>query len=163
MRRIQAGIFALVALALGSVAHAATFIVNVGGNAPPAFSPQIITIAPGDTVTFVNKGGFHNVVADDGSFTCAHGCKGDTQGDTGAPSSSNWIFSLSFATAGTVGYYCVVHGAPGQGMYGTINVRAPQPPPATSTSAVPEAGSGFAVALVLALAWLAARGLRRRA
>ena len=33
------------------------------------FQPESLTINAGDTVTFVNGGGFHNVVADDNSFT----------------------------------------------------------------------------------------------
>lgn len=157
---------ALIWLAAGAgfcgVARANVFIVNVGGTIPPVFSPQIATIAPGDTVVFVNKGGYHNVVADDGSFTCSHGCKGDAQGDTGAPSSLTWTFSRTFPNPGTIGYYCVIHGAPGQGMYGTIVVQAPQPPPA-STSDTPAIGAAFAALLVALLALFAAIRLRRRA
>lgn len=149
-------------VALCQPAWASTYIVNVGGSIPPVFSPQTVTLAPGDTVVFVNKGGYHNVVADDGSFTCAHGCKGDAQGDTGAPSSMNWTFSLTFPTPGTIGYYCVVHGAPGQGMYGTIVVQAPRPPPA-STSAAPLFGAASAALLGGLLALFAAIRLRWRA
>src|SRR5678816_3093794 len=50
------------------------------GGAQVAFSPQFLTVQAGDTVTFLNLGGNHNVVADDGSFRCAHGCDGDGQG-----------------------------------------------------------------------------------
>lgn len=149
----------LVGLAFGQAAHANVFVVNVGGPAGLAFQPQSLTIAPGDTVVFVNKGGFHNVVANDGSFTCAVGCKGDGRGDTGAPSSANWTFNLSFPNSGTYGYYCVIHGAPGKDMYGTINVRAPQPPPA---SAAPALGALCAAWLAFALAVLAGLRLRRR-
>ena len=106
--------------------HAATFIVNVGGDVPPTFSPQTLTIQTGDTVSFVNKGGLHNVKADDGSFRCARGCDGQPGGN-GAASSSNWIASVTFTHAGVVGYYCEIHGAPGQGMYGTIIVQPPTP------------------------------------
>jgi plastocyanin len=110
-------------------AMATTWLVNVGGSgAPLSFTPQSLTIAPGDSVLFVNRGGVHNVVADDNSFRCARGCKGDAQGNTGAPSGSNWVVSLTFADPGTVGYFCEVHGAPGEGMYGTIEVVAPPPP-----------------------------------
>jgi len=68
----------------------------------------------------------HNVVADDGSFRCAHGCDGQPGGNGGA-SSSNWVVSLTFNTAGTIGYFCEVHGAPGEGMFGTIIVQPATP------------------------------------
>lgn len=109
-----------------AVAQAASVIVNVGGDNPPTFSPASITITKGDTVTFINKGGLHNVVADDGSFRCAHGCDGQPGGN-GAASLSTWVVSLTFNTPGTIGYYCEIHGSPGQGMFGTIQVNAPTP------------------------------------
>jgi plastocyanin len=123
MRRRLAVLCALLA---GSAAQAASFIVNVGGDSPPTFSPKTITIHKGDIITFVNRGGLHNAKADDGSWRCAHGCDGQPGGD-GATSSSNWVASLAFNTPGTIGYYCEQHGAPGQGMFGTIIVLAPTP------------------------------------
>jgi plastocyanin len=115
------------ALSAAAPAMATTHIVNVGGTQPPAFAPQFITVVAGDTVTFVNQGGNHNVVADDGSFRCSRGCRGDAQGDTGAPSTAHWVVSLTFDKAGTVGYFCEIHGAPGSGMFGTITVRESTP------------------------------------
>ena len=38
------------------------------------FFPRDLEIAAGDTVTWVNIGGRHNVAATDGSFRCANGC-----------------------------------------------------------------------------------------
>jgi len=163
MRGILSVLLCLVAGAcICNGVRANVFVVNVGGPAGLAFAPQTLTIAPGDTVVFVNKGGFHNVVADDSSFTCSAGCKGDSKGDTGAPSSANWTFNLTFPNPGAVGYYCLIHGAPGQGMYGTILVQAPQPPPA-STSVAPSIGAGFAVLLGATLLLIGATRLRRRA
>jgi len=115
------------ALLMASPVLATTHIVNVGGTQPPVFAPQFITVVVGDTVTFVNQGGNHNVVADDGSFRCSRGCRGDGQGDTGAPSTAHWVVSLSFDKPGTLGYYCEIHGAPGSGMFGTITVRESTP------------------------------------
>jgi len=109
----------------------ANAIVNVGGSAGNAFSPQIVTVNVGDSVTFVNKGGFHNVVADDGAFRCARGCDGDGHGGNGSASSSNWIATITLTQAGTVGYFCEIHGMPGSGMAGSIVVQggtAPPPP-----------------------------------
>jgi plastocyanin len=129
-------------------AHAATSIVNVGG-ADLVFIPQTIIVNVGDTVVFVNKGGFHNAVADDKSFRCARGCDGDPGGN-GSPSSSNWVANVTFTRAGTVGYYCEIHGQPGKNMFGTIIVQGanPPPPPPPDPSEVP-ANSGLALALLI--------------
>jgi plastocyanin len=118
--------FALCLLAGSSLAQATTFIVNVGG-ARQVFVPQTLTIHTGDVVKFVNAGGFHNVVADDGSFRCARGCDGDGNGGAGGASSANWVVSLTFNQTGTIGYFCETHGMPGGGMFGTIIVQATTP------------------------------------
>lgn len=112
---------------LAGSAFAQAAIVNVGGSFPPSFAPQTITIHVGDTVTFVNKGGLHNVAADNGSFRCAHGCDGDGHGGNGNATSSSWVANVTFTRAGTVGYFCETHGAPGTGMFGTIIVQAVTP------------------------------------
>ena len=53
------------------------------------FSPSQDTIAVGDTVRWINiGGGFHNVVADDNSFT------------SGDPSTSNWVYDKVFSQPG---------------------------------------------------------------
>jgi plastocyanin len=147
-------------LALAPGANAATFIVNVGG-AKNGFNPQTVTIAVGDTVTFVNKGGDHNVNADNGSFRCARGCDGDGMGGNGSPSTSNWVASITFGNAGNVGYFCETHGMPGAGMYGTVVVQGQTPPP-PATQPVP--GGSFLLYLSFAamLALAAAASLRRR-
>lgn len=106
-------------LACAAPVSAANYIVNVGG-AQLAYSPATLAIAAGDTVTFVNKGGNHNVVAADGSFRCARGCDGN--GGNGSPSNSNWVASVTFARTGSFGYFCEIHGTPTTGMHGVINV-----------------------------------------
>ncbi|MEP6484043.1 MAG: plastocyanin/azurin family copper-binding protein [Rudaea sp.] len=144
-----------------SVSCAAGFVVNVGG-AGNVFTPQTITIDPGDSVTFINKGGFHNAVADDGSFRCARGCDGDGKNGNGGANSQLWIASITLNTPGNVGYFCEVHGAPGEGMFGTIIVRgaapAPKPP-------VPASAPEFLAILIAALmaTALIAVAVRRRA
>ena len=142
-------------------ASAATVIVNVGGSAGLVFSPQTVTVDVGDTVTFINKGGVHNAVADDGSFRCAHGCDGDGRNGNGNASNSNWIASVTMNTAGKVGYFCEVHGMPGVGMFGTINVQAAPPPPPPPPEAVPLDGR-WLLALTALIALFTWRGLRRR-
>jgi plastocyanin len=142
----------LVALGFAPLeAHATRWFVESGGDGV-AFSPQFLTIQVGDTVTFMNKGGYHNVVADDGSFRCAHGCDGDGQGGSGNASDAIWFATVAFPTAGTVGYFCEPHGSPGSGMYGTIEVVAAPPPapvvPAPSGNVKIDGLLAFAVTLV---------------
>ncbi|MGA9342739.1 MAG: plastocyanin/azurin family copper-binding protein [Rhodanobacteraceae bacterium] len=90
---------------------------------PFRFEPPTLIIAPGDTVTFVNGGGFHNVRSDDGSvivFRCANGCDG--AGGNGNPNSDPWSATVSFPIAGVAPYHCEIHGSNGGGMHGTITV-----------------------------------------
>ena len=85
------------------------------------FVPAELTIVEGDTVTWTNSGGFHNVRADDDAFRCANGCDGD--GGDGSPASNAWSFSLTFNDLGSIPYYCEVHGSSGGlGMSGTVEV-----------------------------------------
>jgi plastocyanin len=87
-----------------------------------AFAPSMLTVAVGDTVTFVNAGGFHNARADDGSFRCAAGCDGDGAGGNGNPSSDDWTATVTFNQPGDFGYYCETHGT--SVMRGMIRVRS---------------------------------------
>jgi plastocyanin len=155
-----AALTTVMSLACGTAAFANTFVVNVGG-AQNGFNPATLTIKPGDTVTFINKGGNHNVVADDGSFRCARGCDGDGHGGNGAASHTNWIASVTFPKAGTIGYFCEIHGAPGQGMFGTITVAAPTPPTPVAVP-IPNGDWKFAALLACVLALAAAARLVRR-
>jgi len=102
----------LTLLLASGVATSATFNVTVGGTAN-AFVPSTLNIHVGDTVTWTNAGGFHNVAATDSSFR------------NGNPSSSTWSFSRTFTSAGTVAYQCDVHVA--MGMVGSITVTAATP------------------------------------
>jgi plastocyanin len=82
------------------------------------FAPNAVTVAQGESVTWTNAGGFHNVRFDDGSFT-----------QPMPPNTSMWTVSRTFTQTGTFGYYCEVHQA--NGMTGTVTVAAPggAPPP----------------------------------
>ncbi|NBB69524.1 MAG: hypothetical protein GVY33_04240 [Alphaproteobacteria bacterium] len=88
-----------------------------------SFTPENLTIQVGDTVTWTNEGGTHNVRADDGSFRCANGCDGT--GGNGDPAPAGWSFTLTFdEPAELIRYHCEPHGAPGGvGMAGTITVE----------------------------------------
>jgi plastocyanin len=154
----RSGLWALTAFALLTAnASAANWTVNVGG-AQLAFSPATLTISAGDTVTFINQGGFHNVAADDGSFRCAISCSGSG----GDPNSALWSSTVTLASPGTVGYHCEVHGAAGLGMFGTITVQPAPPPAASAIDNVPN--GGVALYLLLAAALILGSGLswRRR-
>ncbi len=75
------------------------------------FTPADLTINAGDTVVWTNQQGFHNVVADDGSFT------------SGPASSSSWTYRKVFTAPGDFRYYCVIHGSPGGvGMSAIVHV-----------------------------------------
>jgi plastocyanin len=101
--------FLAVALCLVPAARAATVNVVAGGAAGLVFTPATVTINVGDTVTWTNGGGFHNVRSDDGSF--------------GNSISSSWTLSHTYTTAGTFGFHCEAHGSPGSGMFGTVTVQ----------------------------------------
>jgi plastocyanin len=118
----------LSAAALGLLFSAAAFAANhvVTARSDLTFSPSSLTITAGDTVTFRNGGGFHNVVSDPGSvtsFRCANGCDG--AGGNGNLSSLSWSATVAFPTAGAVGYFCEAHGSSGGvGMSGRITIQA---------------------------------------
>lgn len=152
-RNAAFALFALLAIVAAN-AHATLWFVQTDG---VAFSPQFLTIAAGDSITFLNRGGNHNVVADDGSFRCAHGCDGDGKGGSGNASGSLWRVTLTFPTAGTIGYFCEPHGSPGSGMYGTIDVLAPAAP------ITPAPSGGVLLDGLLGAALLLAAVLRLRA
>jgi plastocyanin len=75
------------------------------------YTPNIVRINQGDTVTWSNNnGGQHNVAADDGTF------------NSGAVSTS-FTYSHTFTTPGIYRYFCVAHGgAGGIGMSGQVVV-----------------------------------------
>lgn len=141
----------LLLLAAAMPARATQWFVQSGG-AGVAFAPQFLTIQAGDSVTFLNLGGYHNVVADDGSFRCAHGCDGDGHGGSGNASGDLWFATITLTTPGTVGYFCEPHGSPGEGMYGSIEVLAPPPPrPAPSGGLLLDLLLGAALTVLAAL------------
>ncbi|HXR63004.1 MAG TPA: plastocyanin/azurin family copper-binding protein [Rudaea sp.] len=156
-RAASAALLALASLLCSPDVAATQWFVQSGGS-QVAFSPQFLTIQAGDTVTFLNLGGYHNVVADDGSFRCAHGCDGDGEGGSGNPTSDLWFATVAFPAPGTVGYFCEPHGSPGSGMFGTIIVQAP----ATPATPAPIGGLALDALLGAVLAVLAAWGLRRK-
>jgi len=86
----------------------ATHVVEVGNM---YFSPEDISINIGESVQWNNVQGYHDVVADDGSFSL-DGCSGPCL-----------IGSHTFDVAGSFSYVCSPHAA--MGMVGTITVVDP--------------------------------------
>ncbi|MBV9543798.1 MAG: cupredoxin domain-containing protein [Chloroflexi bacterium] len=75
-----------------------------------AYEPQTLTVTPGTTVTWTNTDTVqHTVTWDDRSVDS--GLFGLDQ-----------TFSYTFTQPGTYGYFCIPHGSPGAGMYGTVIV-----------------------------------------
>jgi plastocyanin len=91
------------------VIAAGDVVVEVSGF---AFSPTVVIIEPGQTVTWIRRNGFHNVAADDGSYRSGDA---DDTWDT---------YSHTFVAAGESLYHCELHGAAGGiGMAGKIIVQ----------------------------------------
>jgi plastocyanin len=146
-----AGTLLLAAVPASAEDHTVTARNGPGGR---HFDPATLTIAVGDTVTFVNDPadpGFHNVASDPGAvtaFRCANGCDGD--GGNGDPDSNLWSATVAFPTAGSAPYYCEIHGGPGgAGMSGVITVTGGTPTPVIAVDptslAGPAATGGSAV------------------
>ena len=120
---LAGGMLALFAVTASAVDHQV-----VAMNTPNRhFEPPTLEINVGDTVTFVNDPadpGFHNARSDADAvtqFRCANGCDGD--GGNGDADSNLWSATVTFPTAGTVGFYCEIHGGDGGiGMSGVITV-----------------------------------------
>lgn len=119
----HASLLILLTLALPYAAPAAEHEVVVGADGQNAYAPNQLKISAGDTVTFRQVGGFHNVSSAAGSITAfrcgPNGCDG-VGGGNGDPGGGTWQQSVAFPDAGTANYFCDVHG---QSMSGTIVVN----------------------------------------
>ena len=119
----------LAGLGLGVVPGLGANQAVTAGGTSNSFRPGTVTVAAGESVTWTNAGGSHNVKFDDGAFE-----------QPAAPSSSAWTVSRTFTTAGTYRYYCELHGgAGGAGMSGTVVVTSPA---GTTTGPSPYPGGG---------------------
>jgi len=119
--RATVPILMTILIAPGFTAAAATAHVTTRGS---IFDPLEVTINAGDTVEWdQNDITEHTVTSLDNLFD-----SGDLESDE--------TFSYTFNTAGTYGYYCVIHGF---GMSGSIIVSeaAPNTPPNTPVNQSP--------------------------
>ncbi|MBT6294210.1 MAG: BspA family leucine-rich repeat surface protein [Candidatus Magasanikbacteria bacterium] len=89
-------------------------VVNVSSN---VFTPNNINIEVGQTVQWVNSGGFHNVNGSQDTFA-----ENPESFSNGVASNDNWTFSHTFLVPGVYNYQCDPHAA--SGMVGTVTVAA---------------------------------------
>lgn len=113
---------ALAGLGLG-VLPALAADQTVNATSSNDFTPSAITIDVGDTVTWNNIGGQHNVHFDDGSFD-----------QPANPVDSRWTVQRTFNTPGVFSYVCEEH----SNMTGTVTVNAAGPGPGTGTQTDPD-------------------------
>lgn len=123
MRRYALALTGAFALATATSAFAAKHTVTARPNM--TYDPPSLTINAGDTVTFVNAGGFHNVESDPDAVTPFHCSTACGVAPIGNPSSATWSATVTFPDVGTARYFCSQHGGPGGvGMAGIIIVEA---------------------------------------
>jgi PKD repeat protein len=126
-RRLSLAMTVAALAAVAGVAHAATFVVNVGAGGATTFVDQTsgtntTTIHVGDTVQWNWMSGPHSVT----SGTCqpggyyGGGCTGNGNFDAGVHSAS-FSFSKTFDQQGNFAYYCAIHGSM---MIGVVMVQA---------------------------------------
>jgi plastocyanin len=122
-----------VVILLSNFSFATNHTVNTQGM---TFVPQSITITAGDSVTFINTGGFHNVNGTTATFPSNPAGFSNPTGVT-----SGWTYVHLFTTPGTYNYQCDPH-IPG--MVGTIIVLPSSSPTITSiTITDPLCNGGF--------------------
>jgi plastocyanin len=156
------------AIALGAAVAAAVIASATGGGDGSAtaraaanvtiegrdffWTPQTVTIQPGDTVTWTNAQGFHNVVLGND----------DRLNQPGFPSDPPWNPppQRTFNEEGSFAYFCEVHPA----MTGTINVGGgePTPTPTPTPPAVPPPGGAPPDTTAPTISNLTVTGLRAR-
>jgi plastocyanin/predicted extracellular nuclease len=86
------------------------------------FTPSSLTIMVGDTVTWNNTSGSHNVDGRTATYPA-----NPASFYSGSASGSMWTYSYTFTTAGSYTYDCTPH--VGFGMVGTVTVNAAATPP----------------------------------
>jgi LPXTG-motif cell wall-anchored protein len=136
---VAAGIFVVV-VAGPALAASVSVVDNV-------FSPKVITIKVGESVTWTDSGNNpHTVTSDTGAFDSSPNCP--TQLSSCLHKGQS--FSHSFSSVGTYPYHCKIHGAAGGiGMSGTIVVTSANgsPPP----GGLPNTGAGSGLPVMFGL------------
>lgn len=133
---LMAGVIAMAFFAVKSTSAQTVHFVTVSNF---QFTPAIITIEPGDIVTWDNVDGFHNANGPTSIFP-----DNPESFSTGSPASAPWVESVTFSLEGTYTYQCDIHTS----MVGTIVVESSTPPcenpyPTVSGLASQAQGNGF--------------------
>jgi plastocyanin len=108
-----------------------THTVNAGNF---YYSPSSLTIDVGDSVAWINDGGFHDV---NGDIETTTGQPYNNPETFDSPSTNNsFIFGYRFSIPGTYNYDCSVGSHAANGMVGTIIVQSPPVTPSLNFTAV---------------------------
>ncbi|HAB35809.1 MAG TPA: hypothetical protein DCE58_04320, partial [Cryomorphaceae bacterium] len=98
---IMKKIYTIAALALGFMAFATNHAISVVNN---SFSPAALTITAGDTVTWTQVNGVHNVNGSTSTFSTNPSSFGN-----GAAAGGTWTYQYVFTTPGSYQYQCDPH------------------------------------------------------
>ena len=101
-----------------------THTVNAGGY---YYSPTNLTIELGDSVVWINDGGYHDVNGDINSITDQPFNNPETFDSPAIGTIGGVIFSYRFTVAGTYNYDCSVGSHAANGMVGSVIVNPGQP------------------------------------
>ena len=113
-------IFILIALFVANIANSqTTYLVNSGNF---YYSPTNLTINVGDTVTWINDNGFHNVNFDINTIT--GNSFNNPQSFISTPTSNSNMYTHVFTVAGTYNYDCSVGQHAANGMVGSVVVNS---------------------------------------
>jgi plastocyanin len=109
---VRKGLPLLAAVAFAALLAVPATATNGTVRATPSdtFAPARIAVKPGESVTFTNSGGFHDVVF--------NGERQPQIPDAG-PSAEAWSGTRTFTARGVYRYYCTIHAEP-QGTAGMV-------------------------------------------
>lgn len=108
-------VYALFAALFALASSATNYQVQVGSN---YFAPAYLSIQVGDTVTWTQVSGSHNVNGSLATFPT-----NPAGFSNGATAGGTWTYSHVFSAAGSYSYQCDPHAA--MGMVGTVKVTTP--------------------------------------
>lgn len=124
--RLSLSLIVLSLFVFATGAFATTWFVQVGFGGGRVYSPNNVTIAPGDTVEWDWVGSPHSV-------TSGTAPNPDGQFDSGV-NNTGFSYSQTFPTPGTVNYFCTIHGTM---MTGVVNIVAASPTASPSPTSTP--------------------------
>ncbi|KAH8881463.1 Cupredoxin [Thozetella sp. PMI_491] len=112
--------FKLLVLALAAAANAANFDVQVGKGGL-TFTPDSVTAAKGDTVTFHFVGGFHDAVVGDFDKPCTPNGNGFASKRYQGTDAGTQKFTVTLNSTDPLYYFCSVGQHCANGMVAAIN------------------------------------------